>query len=364
MAMLDALPLLKLPSSWPLPVVATLCMAALAGPGPVRRLRRQGVGREAEHRGPRPRRAVVPRALLGLRVVAAVRRAGRRHHGLDRAAAGRHPASSTGSPSTAHCRPGSSPPSSSSSRRRGTCCWPRAAPPPETAPLTRRGVADRRSRPHPDAATPGPTRSRDGAVPLARLGSEEATMTSQHNQGRPRPHGRHGRSGRTAAQIALVERYAAHNYHPLPVVLTHGEGAWVTDVDGRRYLDCLAGYSALNFGHGHPRLRRPRPGAARPADPDQPRLPQRPARPVRRGPGRSHRQGPRPADEHRSRGRRDRPEGRPQVGLPRQGRSRRTPPASSSWRATSTGAPRPSSASATTRSRATSTAPTHRASAR
>ena len=38
------------------------------------------------------------------------------------------------------------------------------------------------------------------------------------------------------------------------MVLTHGEGAWVTDVDGRRYLDCLAGYSALNFGHGHPRL--------------------------------------------------------------------------------------------------------------
>ena len=73
-------------------------------------------------------------------------------------------------------------------------------------------------------------------------------MTSQHNQGSPGP------SGHTATEIALVERYAAHNYHPLPVVLTHGEGAWVTDVDGRRYLDCLAGYSALNFGHGHPRL--------------------------------------------------------------------------------------------------------------
>ncbi len=58
----------------------------------------------------------------------------------------------------------------------------------------------------------------------------------------------------TAAHIATVERYAAHNYHPLPVVLTHGEGAWVTDVEGRRFLDCLAGYSALNFGHGHPRL--------------------------------------------------------------------------------------------------------------
>ena len=54
--------------------------------------------------------------------------------------------------------------------------------------------------------------------------------------------------------IAEVEAHAAHNYHPLPVVLARGEGAWVEDVDGRRYLDMLAGYSALNFGHRHPRL--------------------------------------------------------------------------------------------------------------
>ncbi|MFZ0323949.1 MAG: ornithine--oxo-acid transaminase [Actinomycetes bacterium] len=52
----------------------------------------------------------------------------------------------------------------------------------------------------------------------------------------------------------LVDRYSAHNYNPLPVVLTEGEGAWVTDVDGRRYLDLLSAYSALNFGHRHPRL--------------------------------------------------------------------------------------------------------------
>ncbi|UAL29211.1 ornithine--oxo-acid transaminase [Nocardioides rotundus] len=58
----------------------------------------------------------------------------------------------------------------------------------------------------------------------------------------------------TAAHIELTEGYAAHNYHPLRVVLSSGEGAWVTDVEGNRYLDCLAGYSALNFGHGHPRL--------------------------------------------------------------------------------------------------------------
>ncbi|MDQ6523884.1 ornithine--oxo-acid transaminase [Nocardioides sp. LHD-245] len=63
-----------------------------------------------------------------------------------------------------------------------------------------------------------------------------------------------GATGPTRRHIDLTETYAAHNYHPLPVVLASGEGAWVTDVDGRRYLDCLAGYSALNFGHANPRL--------------------------------------------------------------------------------------------------------------
>ena len=56
----------------------------------------------------------------------------------------------------------------------------------------------------------------------------------------------------THNHIALAERWGASDYIPLPVVLTHGEGAWVTDVGGRRYLDFLAGYSALNFGHCHP----------------------------------------------------------------------------------------------------------------
>ncbi|KRA31257.1 MULTISPECIES: ornithine--oxo-acid transaminase [unclassified Nocardioides] len=59
---------------------------------------------------------------------------------------------------------------------------------------------------------------------------------------------------RTAAEVARAEARTAHNYHPLPVVLSHAEGAWLTDVDGRRFLDLLAGYSALNFGHSHPRL--------------------------------------------------------------------------------------------------------------
>jgi ornithine--oxo-acid transaminase len=53
---------------------------------------------------------------------------------------------------------------------------------------------------------------------------------------------------------ALADTYSAHNYHPLPVVIAEAEGAWVTDVEGRRYLDLLAAYSALNFGHRHPRL--------------------------------------------------------------------------------------------------------------
>lgn len=58
----------------------------------------------------------------------------------------------------------------------------------------------------------------------------------------------------TPAAFAAAEAHSAHNYHPLEVVISHAEGAWVTDVDGRRCLDMLAGYSALNFGHGHPAL--------------------------------------------------------------------------------------------------------------
>ncbi|KQQ00027.1 MULTISPECIES: ornithine--oxo-acid transaminase [unclassified Rathayibacter] len=59
---------------------------------------------------------------------------------------------------------------------------------------------------------------------------------------------------RSAALIEAEEAHAAHNYHPLPVVAATGEGAWITDVEGRRYLDCLAAYSAVNFGHSHPVL--------------------------------------------------------------------------------------------------------------
>jgi ornithine--oxo-acid transaminase len=57
-----------------------------------------------------------------------------------------------------------------------------------------------------------------------------------------------------AREFDRAEARTAHNYHPLPVVLARGDGAWVIDVDGNRYLDCLAGYSALNFGHTNERL--------------------------------------------------------------------------------------------------------------
>src|SRR5262245_14700474 len=54
--------------------------------------------------------------------------------------------------------------------------------------------------------------------------------------------------------IGLDLRWSTHNYHPLPVVIAEGEGAWVTAVGGKRYLDFLAGYSALNIGDRHPAL--------------------------------------------------------------------------------------------------------------
>ena len=57
-----------------------------------------------------------------------------------------------------------------------------------------------------------------------------------------------------AEHLAQADRYVAHNYSPLPVVIASGEGAWVTDVTGRRLLDCLAAYSAVNFGHGNPEI--------------------------------------------------------------------------------------------------------------
>ena len=58
----------------------------------------------------------------------------------------------------------------------------------------------------------------------------------------------------TQQYIEIEERYGAHNYHPLDVVIERGEGVWVYDIEGRRYLDCLSAYSALNQGHCHPKI--------------------------------------------------------------------------------------------------------------
>jgi ornithine--oxo-acid transaminase len=64
-----------------------------------------------------------------------------------------------------------------------------------------------------------------------------------------------GTAGPRAAELrAQADAHSAHNYHPLPVVIAEAEGSWVTDIDGTRYLDMLAAYSAVNFGHRHPRL--------------------------------------------------------------------------------------------------------------
>jgi ornithine--oxo-acid transaminase len=58
----------------------------------------------------------------------------------------------------------------------------------------------------------------------------------------------------TQDYIQLEERYGAHNYHPLDVVIDRAEGVWVYDVDGKKYLDCLSAYSAVNQGHVHPKI--------------------------------------------------------------------------------------------------------------
>ena len=52
--------------------------------------------------------------------------------------------------------------------------------------------------------------------------------------------------------LALEDKYGAHNYHPLPVVLDRGQGVYLYDVDGKQYFDFLSGYSAVNQGHCHP----------------------------------------------------------------------------------------------------------------
>jgi len=58
----------------------------------------------------------------------------------------------------------------------------------------------------------------------------------------------------TEQYIEEAEKYGAHNYHPLPVVISRGEGVWVWDIEGRKFLDMLSAYSALNQGHRHEKI--------------------------------------------------------------------------------------------------------------
>ena len=58
----------------------------------------------------------------------------------------------------------------------------------------------------------------------------------------------------TEHAIEQVHHWSANNYHPLPIVIERGQGIWVYDVDGNKYMDMLSAYSALNQGHRHPKL--------------------------------------------------------------------------------------------------------------
>ena len=109
----------------------------------------------------------------------------------------------------------------------------------------------------------------------------------------------------TAAAIALDDRFAAHNYSPLPIVASSAEGVWITDVEGRRYLDCLAAYSAVNFGHRNPEVTATAHAQLDSVTLVEPRLPLRPVGSVLRRPGGAMRQGHGAADEQRRRGRRE-----------------------------------------------------------
>ncbi len=127
--------------------------------------------------------------------------------------------------------------------------------------------------------------------------------------------------------VDITTSHVAPNYHPLPIVVAEASGAWVTDTGGKRYLDCLAAYSALNFGHGHPALI----DAAR-RQLDRVTLTSRAflhdqleefCAELAALAGTLDPRLTRAADEHRRRGRRDGDQDEPQVGLRHQGRARR-----------------------------------------
>src|SRR5438874_12390602 len=82
--------------------------------------------------------------------------------------------------------------------------------------------------------------------------------------------------------IARELRFGTYNYEPIGVVLSRGQGVWVWDTQGNRYLDCLSAYSAVNQGHCHPKILAAIGGAGGPADADVARLSQRPIGPLLR----------------------------------------------------------------------------------
>ena len=88
--------------------------------------------------------------------------------------------------------------------------------------------------------------------------------------------------------IQLEDQYGAHNYHPLDVVIERGEGVWVWDVEGNKYLDCLSAYSALNQGHVHPAILDAMTEQAKEGHFDLARFPQRPTTFVLRRTGQDH----------------------------------------------------------------------------
>src|SRR5690606_23450632 len=112
-----------------------------------------------------------------------------------------------------------------------------------------------------------PARSGHARRPFVRRGrGEPCAGRAQRYRGTRRGPGRVGTCSRKAAAmspahpvppemyIALEDRYGAHNYRPIDVVIARGSGVWLYDVEGRKYLDCLAAYSAVNQGHCHPAI--------------------------------------------------------------------------------------------------------------
>ncbi|MDX1662229.1 MAG: aminotransferase class III-fold pyridoxal phosphate-dependent enzyme, partial [Candidatus Promineifilaceae bacterium] len=86
-------------------------------------------------------------------------------------------------------------------------------------------------------------------------GAKEASAYAEPQAGAPAQPSRAEPASRSSDYyIALADKYVAHIYEPLNVVIERGEGVWVWDVEGNRYLDCLSAYSALNQGHVHPRI--------------------------------------------------------------------------------------------------------------